>query len=84
MAQWLTNPTRTQGCGFNPWPCSVGSGSGIAMSYHIGHRRGSGPELLWLWRRLVATALMRPPSLGTSICRECGHRKDKKKKKKKS
>ena len=26
------------------------------MSCGIGDRRGSDPELLWLWRRLVATA----------------------------
>ena len=32
----------------------------------------SDPVLLWLWRRLAATAPIRPPSLGTSICRECG------------
>ena len=26
----------------------------------LGRRRGSDPELLWLWRRLVATAPIRP------------------------
>ena len=30
------------------------------MSCGIGHRRGSDPELLWLWRRLMATAPIRP------------------------
>jgi len=30
------------------------------MSCGVGHRRGLDPELLWLWRRLVATALIRP------------------------
>ena len=30
------------------------------MSCGIGHRGGSGPELLWLWRRPAATALIRP------------------------
>ena len=34
------------------------------MSCGVGCRRGSDPELLWLWRRLVATALIGPPSLG--------------------
>ena len=35
-----------------------------------------------LWYRLAATALIRPPNLGTSMCLECGPRKDQKKKKK--
>ena len=30
------------------------------MSWGIGCRRGSDPALLWLWRRSVATALIRP------------------------
>ena len=30
------------------------------MSYGVGRRRGSDPELLWLWRRPAATALIRP------------------------
>ena len=30
------------------------------MSCGVGHRRGSDPALLWLWRRLVATALIGP------------------------
>ena len=48
------------GCGFNPWPCSVGWGPGVAVSCGVGHRRGSGPALLWLWRRPAATAPIRP------------------------
>ena len=31
-------------------------GFGIAMSYGVGHRHGSGPTLLWLWCRPAATA----------------------------
>ena len=38
-----------RGCGFDPWPCSVGSGSGVAMSCGVGHRRGLDLALLWLW-----------------------------------
>ena len=34
------------------------------MSCGVGHRRGSDPTLLWLWRRLVATALIRPLDWG--------------------
>ena len=30
------------------------------MSCGVGHRRGSDPALLWLWRRLAATALIGP------------------------
>ena len=30
------------------------------MSCDVGHRHGSDPKLLWLWRRLVATALIQP------------------------
>ena len=26
------------GCGFHPWPCSVGRGSSVAMSCGVGHR----------------------------------------------
>ena len=37
----------------------MGQGSGVAMSCGVGRRRGSDPALLWLWRRLAATALIR-------------------------
>ena len=30
------------------------------MSCSVGHRRGSDPTLLWLWRRPVAVALIGP------------------------
>ena len=30
------------------------------MSCGLGHRCGSGPELLWLWCRLAPVALIRP------------------------
>ena len=49
-----------QGLGFDPWPLSVGEGSGVAMSCGVGCRRGSDPVLLWLWRRPAAKALIRP------------------------
>ena len=39
------------------------------VSYGVGHRHGSDLALLWLWSRLVTTALIRhTPGLGTSIC----------------
>ena len=37
-----------------------GLGPGIAVSCGVGCRRGSDPALLWLWRRLVAAAPIRP------------------------
>ena len=33
------------------------------MSCGVGHRRGSDPELLWLWCRPAATALIQPLAL---------------------
>ena len=40
----------------------MGEGSDVAMSCGVGGRHGSDPTWLWLWlrRRPVATALMRP------------------------
>ena len=62
MAQWLTNPTRNRlgGCGFDPWPRSVGWGSGVAVGCGVGCRRGLDPALLWLWCGPVAAALIGP------------------------
>ena len=56
--------SETSGSRFNPWPCSVGYGSSVAMNcgvgYRCGYRHGSDLVLLWLWRRLAAVALIRP------------------------
>ena len=58
MAQWLTNPTRNhEVAGSVP---ALAQGSGVAVSCGVGCRRGSDPELLWLWRRPVAAARLRP------------------------
>ena len=38
----------------------MGWGSGVAMSYGVGHRQASDPVLLWLWRRLAAVAPIQP------------------------
>ena len=35
-------------------------GRAVAVSCGVGRRRGSDPALLWLWRRPVVTALIRP------------------------
>ena len=45
---------------FNPWPYSMGKGSGVAVICGVCHRCGSDPTLLWLWHRLAAVALIQP------------------------
>ena len=60
MTQWLTNPTRKHEV--------VGSIPGLAQWLRIQHcrelwcrsKRWLDPVLLWLWRRPVATAPIRP------------------------
>ena len=51
------------------------------MSCGVGHRRGSDPALLWLWRRPVATALIRPlawePPYATGAAQEMAKRQNK-------
>ena len=53
------------------------------MSCGVVRRRGSDLAWLWLWRRPAATALIRPPRLGTPVCHGCSPKKTKKKKKEK-
>ena len=61
MAQWLTDPTRNHGVvGSVPGLAQWVKGSGVAMSCGVGCRRGSDPALVWLWRRLAATAPIGP------------------------
>ena len=45
---------------FNPRPCSVGQGSGIAVSSGVGRRCGLIRVLLWLWHRPTAAAPILP------------------------
>lgn len=47
-------------CRFDPWPCSVGEGSRVAVSSGVGGGWSSDPPLLWLWCRLAAAALIQP------------------------
>ena len=53
------------------------------MSCGVGRRRGSDPALLWLWRRLVATAPIRPLAWEPPYAAEAAQRNSKKKKQKK-
>ena len=57
---WLSNNEPKWypgGCGFDPWPCSGGEGSGVAVSFSTDHRCSLDLAMLWLWRR-PAAALM--------------------------
>jgi len=71
------------GCRFDPWPCSVGLGSGVAVSCGVGRRRSS--DLVFLWHRPAATALIRPlgwePPYVTGAALEWQKPKKKKKRK---
>ena len=67
----------------DPWPHSVGWGSGVAVRCGVGHRCGSEPKLLWLWCRLSATALILPLAWEPPYARRAALKKEKKKKKKK-
>ena len=58
MAQWLTNPTSIHEV--RSLASLSGLRIGVAMSCGVGRRRSSGPALLWLWWRPVATAPIRP------------------------
>ena len=82
MAQWLTNLTRNHEVA-GLIPGSVGWGSSLAVSCGVVCRLGSDPELLWLWRRPVATAPLQPlawePPYATGMVLEKAKRPKKKK-----
>ena len=52
VAQQVKNLTLCPwGCGFDPWPHSVGQGSGVSMNFGVCCRCSLDPVLLWLWCR---------------------------------
>ena len=56
---WLSRINLTsihEDAGSITWPCLVGLGSGVSVSYGVGQRCGSDLVLLWLWCRPVAIA----------------------------
>ena len=58
-AQWVKNAKECPwGSGFDPWPHSLGKGSGVSAGCSTGHRCGSDPVLLWLWCGPAAAALI--------------------------
>ena len=52
----------------------------VAVSCGAGHRCGSDPELMWLWRRLAATAPIRPLAWGPPYATGMALKRQKKKK----
>ena len=56
-----TNQTRIhEDSGSIPVPAQMVKDLVLAVSCGVGHKQSSNPALLWLWRRLAATALIRP------------------------
>ena len=66
MAQWKRIPLGTMR--FRIQSLASPSEVRIRHCYDVGRRCGSDLALMWLWCRLAAIALIRPPSPGTSIC----------------
>ena len=61
-------------CGFDPWPRSVGQGSGIATSFSVSYRCGS-DSLLNRCGTGISYSSDSAFSLGTSICYRCSCKK---------
>ena len=74
------------GCRFDPWPCFMGWGSGIALSRGVGPRHGSIPTSLLLWCRPAAVAPIKSLAwelpYGTGVALKIKKKKERKKEKK--
>ena len=82
--QWLTNPTRNhEVAGSVPALARWVNDSGVAVSCGVGCRHGSDPALLWLRRRPVATAPIRPLAWEPPYAAGAAQRNSEKTKKKK-
>ena len=61
VAQQVNNPASIhEDTNLIPGLAQWVKGSGIAVSCCVGHGHGSDLALLWLWHRLVTTALIQP------------------------
>ena len=89
MDQLLTNMTSShEEDGSIPGLTQQVKDLALPMSCGVGHRRSLDPELLWLWIRPAATALIQPlawelPYAEGAAPEKAKRQKDKKKKKKK-